>query len=281
MVLPVIKADDLASITNISHFARRVSWYNTEPNFIWTVIIFSTGLKRSFSQVESSFPSPPEAGDDNVFYDSDGTNGESNGDIGEFEQPTNQDKQKEAFRSGSDDEGKEHLESPGNQVSDYRGKLPPLELLTRLFPTQKRGVLELILKGCHGDVLRVIECVLPSHERALASLKTPETLHYSPAIHSSYIAHQARSLYQGPMRPGHYPIYGSPPGFSYPMMEYLHAPKCSLGANCTAADQEHAYNVVSSKDQTNVVGKVCCECSAKCSPSSNFCSSCGKCFKET
>ena len=244
-------------------------------------LFFSTGLKRSFSQVESSFPSPPEAGDDNVFYDSDGTNGESNGDIGEFEQPTNQDKQKEAFRSCSDDEGKEHLESPGNQVSNYRGKLPPLELLTRLFPTQRRGVLELILKGCHGDVLRVIECVLPSHEKAVASLKTPETLHYSPGIHSSYIAHQARSPYQGPMRPGHYPIYGSPPGFSYPMMEYLHAPKYSLGANCKAADQEHAYNVVSSKDQTNVVGKVCCECSAKCSPSSNFCSSCGKCFKET
>ncbi|CAH3024070.1 unnamed protein product, partial [Porites evermanni] len=43
-----------------------------------------------------------------------------------------------------------------------------MNILTRLFPEQKRNVLELILKGCGGDVIQTIETVLPSHEEALA-----------------------------------------------------------------------------------------------------------------
>ena len=45
-----------------------------------------------------------------------------------------------------------------------------LELLSRLFPEQKRGVIELILKGCNGDIVQAIECILPSHERAVAQM---------------------------------------------------------------------------------------------------------------
>eukprot|EP00112_Aurelia_sp_Birch-Aquarium-sp1_P018306 Seg4350.2 transcript_id=Seg4350.2/GoldUCD/mRNA.D3Y31 product="Doublesex- and mab-3-related transcription factor A2" protein_id=Seg4350.2/GoldUCD/D3Y31 len=45
-----------------------------------------------------------------------------------------------------------------------------LDLLSRLFPEQKRGVIELILKGCNGDMVQAIECVLPSHERAVAQM---------------------------------------------------------------------------------------------------------------
>lgn len=41
-------------------------------------------------------------------------------------------------------------------------------ILMRLFPEQKRNVLELILKGCGGDLVQTIECVLPSHEEARA-----------------------------------------------------------------------------------------------------------------
>lgn len=244
------------------------------------IFFFIVALKRGFSEVESSFPSPPEAGDDSVFYDSDGTNGESNDIIQDFKQPVNDIKEREISRASTDDSANDPLESPGNQASSYRGKLHPLDLLTRLFPTQKRCVLELILKGCHGDVLRAIECVLPSHEKALASLKTPETpvMHYNSGIHPGYISHQSRSPYQGPVRPGHYPIYGSAPGFSYPMVEYLHPQKRSLGPKCTANDQEHPYKVTT--EQTNIVGKVCPECSTKCSPTSNFCSLCGKCLKE-
>ena len=230
-----------------------------------------------------SYPSPPEEGDDSVFYDSDVTNGEANNDIRGFQQSANDDKEREVSRDSTDDSTNEHLESPGNQASNYRRKLHPLDLPIRLIPTQKQSVLELILKGCHGDVLRAIECVVPSHEKALAAFKTAETpvMHYNPGMHPGYIAHQSRSPYQGPLRTGHYPIYGSSSGFSYPMVKYLHPQKCSLGPNCTASDSEHAYNVVPVSEPKNIVGKVCPECSTKCSPTSNFCSSCAKCFKET
>ena len=74
--------------------------------------------------------------------------------------------------------------------------------LIRVFPTQGRGALCLIFKGCHCKVLRVIEFVLTSHERAPVTLKTPETTltHYNPSIPQSYHhtnAHleQATTLY--------------------------------------------------------------------------------------
>eukprot|EP00794_Sanderia_malayensis_P020132 gene20132-22105_t len=47
-----------------------------------------------------------------------------------------------------------------------------LDLLSRLFPEQKRGVIELILKGCNGDIVQAIECILPSHERAVSQMSS-------------------------------------------------------------------------------------------------------------
>ena len=54
-----------------------------------------------------------------------------------------------------------------------------LELLSRLYPEQKRGVLELILKGCNNDIVQAIECILPSHERAIQQLSTLPSKSYS------------------------------------------------------------------------------------------------------
>ena len=240
------------------------------------------GLKRGFSEVDTSFPSPPDVGDDSVFYDSDGTNSREPSDNtrGLADQPANQENERHVSHSHVEDLASKNQEIAGYQTSTYRGKLHPLELLIRLFPTQRRGVLELILKGCHGELLRAIECILPSHERALASLKTPETIlmHHNPSTPQSYFAPQSRSPYQGPPRISHYPMHSSAPAYPYAMMECPQ--KCRLGQKRTIGDQEHGNNTSVSADQTNIVGKVCSECSAKCSPSSNFCSLCGKCFKE-
>ena len=88
-------------------------------------------------------------------------------------------------------------ENARNQTSTSRGKLHPRELLIRLFPTQRRGALKLIFKGCHGEVLGAIEFVLTSLERALAALKTPETamMHYDPSIPKLLCVSISISLY--------------------------------------------------------------------------------------
>ncbi|XP_066927521.1 doublesex- and mab-3-related transcription factor A2-like [Clytia hemisphaerica] len=56
-----------------------------------------------------------------------------------------------------------------------------LELLCRLYPEQKRSVLELILKGCNYDLVQAIECILPSHERAIQQLSTMPSQSFSLA----------------------------------------------------------------------------------------------------
>ena len=44
------------------------------------------------------------------------------------------------------------------------GKLTRMEILTRLFPLQKRDVLELVLQGCNGDAMKAIEHFLSADE---------------------------------------------------------------------------------------------------------------------
>ncbi|CAG0914099.1 unnamed protein product [Notodromas monacha] len=45
---------------------------------------------------------------------------------------------------------------------DY--KLTPIEILSRIFPGQKRSVLQLVLQGCKGDIIRAIEHFLSSSD---------------------------------------------------------------------------------------------------------------------
>ena len=43
-------------------------------------------------------------------------------------------------------------------ISPFRpGRLAPIEILLRLFPTQRKAVLELVLQGCNGDLVKAIE----------------------------------------------------------------------------------------------------------------------------
>ncbi|CAG2162527.1 unnamed protein product [Oppiella nova] len=47
----------------------------------------------------------------------------------------------------------------GNNIpADFRpGRLSPLDVISRIFPHQKRSVLDLVLQGCNGDVVKAIE----------------------------------------------------------------------------------------------------------------------------
>ncbi|XP_078575367.1 doublesex- and mab-3-related transcription factor A2-like [Branchiostoma floridae x Branchiostoma japonicum] len=49
------------------------------------------------------------------------------------------------------------------------GRLSPIEILQRIFPLQKRSVLDLVLQGCNGDLVKAIEHFLNANEAVLAS----------------------------------------------------------------------------------------------------------------
>ena len=57
------------------------------------------------------------------------------------------------------DRARKKQENTGNCTSTWK----------RLFPMQRGGVLEPSLKGCHVELPWASECVLPSHDRTLAS----------------------------------------------------------------------------------------------------------------
>ena len=54
-----------------------------------------------------------------------------------------------------------------------------LDILTRLFPAQKRDILEVVLRGCGGDFAQAIECVLANDE----TLTKGQTIYRTPAFH--------------------------------------------------------------------------------------------------
>ena len=91
-----------------------------------------------------------------------------------------------------------------------------MNILTRLFPEQKRNVLELILKGCGGDVVQTIETVLPSHEESLAR--------------GHFFASLPRGLFPGPPPPNSYSAFSPPTipqGIPLSPPEYHVAAKCA------------------------------------------------------
>ncbi|XP_010581168.1 PREDICTED: doublesex- and mab-3-related transcription factor 3 [Haliaeetus leucocephalus] len=57
------------------------------------------------------------------------------------------------------------IEGPSGTVSlpfSLKANRPPLEVLKKIFPNQKPAVLELILKGCGGDLVSAVEVLLSS-----------------------------------------------------------------------------------------------------------------------
>ncbi|PVD23554.1 hypothetical protein C0Q70_16826 [Pomacea canaliculata] len=61
----------------------------------------------------------------------------------------------------------------GQPTAFRPGRLTPLEILERLYPYQRRAVLELVLQGCNGDLVKAIEHFL----RSLLRVPTGEAWH--------------------------------------------------------------------------------------------------------
>ncbi|KAK0039781.1 doublesex and mab-3 related transcription factor 3 truncated [Biomphalaria pfeifferi] len=61
-------------------------------------------------------------------------------------------------------------DSGGHQrPTAYRpGRLTPLEILERVFPQQRKSVLELVLQGCNGDLVKAIEHFLSAQDTVAA-----------------------------------------------------------------------------------------------------------------
>lgn len=69
------------------------------------------------------------------------------------------------------------IEGPSGTVSlpfSLKANRPPLEVLKKIFPAQKPTVLELILKGCGGDLVSAVEVLLSSRSSVSADRTAAE-----------------------------------------------------------------------------------------------------------
>ncbi|NWV28907.1 DMRT3 factor, partial [Origma solitaria] len=68
------------------------------------------------------------------------------------------------------------IEGPSGTVSlpfSLKANRPPLEVLKKIFPNQKPTVLELILKGCGGDLVSAVEILLSSRSSVAGGDRPP------------------------------------------------------------------------------------------------------------
>lgn len=65
------------------------------------------------------------------------------------------------------------------------GRLSPFEILQRIFPFQKKTVLELVLQGCNGDLVKAIEHFLSVGDTLMASPTQGQPDHSQPTFAGS------------------------------------------------------------------------------------------------
>lgn len=119
-----------------------------------------------------------------------------------------------------------------DSIVQRRQQQHSLELLCRLYPEQKRGVLELILKGCNYDLVQAIECILPSHERAIQQLSTLPSQSYS------LTNTKPKEITSRPVQP---PQPGSSAFIPFPQIptnHYSNAPSTPCPPGCTFQQQQ-------------------------------------------
>ena len=79
------------------------------------------------------------------------------------------------------------LQKSLGESSLKRRKPPhPLEVLSKVFPSHKENVLELVLKGCSGDIVQAIECILAGKSHSMEFSPSPNSSLPSMPLGSSY-----------------------------------------------------------------------------------------------
>lgn len=76
--------------------------------------------------------------------------------------------------------------SLGESALKRRKPPHPLEVLSKVFPSHKENVLELVLKGCSGDVVQAIECILGGKNHSVDLPVSPGSSVPSIPLGSSY-----------------------------------------------------------------------------------------------
>ena len=157
-------------------------------------------------------------------------------------------------------------------------RCPPIELLCRLFPTQKKSVLQLIYKGCNNDLVKTIECVLPSHEKAMASFKhqsvtmgVPRCPQFIPPSFPAFLPYpmnQHHRLYlPTPIASESLPLYNMHGGSTF-RRGYVTSPGYHGKATCQEVHE----------DSFSVSQRSCPCCHKDVPLALRACDSCGHCF---
>ena len=76
--------------------------------------------------------------------------------------------------------------SLGESVIKRRKPPHPVEVLSKVFPSHKENVLELVLKGCSGDIMQAIECILAGKSNSMEFPASPNQSLPNIPLGSSY-----------------------------------------------------------------------------------------------
>ena len=128
----------------------------------------------------------------------------------------------------------------------YRpGRLTPLEILERVFPLQRRSVLELVLQGCNGDLVKAIEHFISAQDTVAAQHQAALHANNNGASASQRQQHQNQQPKQQQSHPQQTPqdISGQP-GAPVPRPNPFISSLAAAAASSHAMFGHHHLNVI-------------------------------------
>lgn len=143
-----------------------------------------------------------------------------------------------------------------------------IELLTRLFPNERRFLLEMVLQGCYGNILHAIQVISRSSSTSPGTSNpmmpmqgpsttipptTPNTESALRNLGNNFLNNTYRYLYPGYLPPPSYVLPGSPGmGFFRPYLPNLStATPGTLQANCSTICEPAENEALSAQPTCN------------------------------